>query len=261
MKQRLVALIFVLGMLLPLSSLHAGTILSAFKFAWGSNIGYVNFEETIVDDFVLSGYAWSTNAGWIKLNPAEGGVLNDGSGNLSGSAWGEQLGWIDFENVTINSSTGRFSGTATGDLSGIITFDCGNCDVRTDWSSVTPPPPPTGGGGGTPIPPELPTIELLTIGSEPVPVPSSPTDVTYAEIRSNTPTGDAPYRADPFPDGRIDVLDFNVLMVHWGELTGDANSPSCRDKIFADINCDGHVDIIDFNELMVYWGMHVNAIQ
>lgn len=254
MKQRLVALIFVLGMLLPLSSLHAGTILSAFKFAWGSNIGYVNFEELIVDDNALSGYAWSTNAGWIKFNPVEGGVFNDGSGNLSGSAWGEQLGWIDFENVTINQTNGRFSGTATGDLSGIITFDCGNCDVRTDWRPAAPPTPSTG-GGGSPAP-----IELPTIGSAPVPVPSSPIDVIYSEIRSDTPAGDAPYRADPFPDGFIDVLDFNVLMVRWGELTGDASSLSCRDKIFADINCDGHVDIIDFNELMVYWGKHVNAL-
>ena len=76
-------------------------------------MGYINFENVIVGDSALSGYAWSENAGWIKFNPSQGGVVNDGNGDLSGSAWGEKLGWMDFGNVTINTTTGKFSGTAT----------------------------------------------------------------------------------------------------------------------------------------------------
>lgn len=45
-------------------------------------------------------------------------------------------------------------------------------------------------------------------------------------------------------DGRVDILDFNILMVHWGE-TKNANP--------IDINSDNIVDILDLNLLMVQW--------
>ncbi len=51
-------------------------------------------------------------------------------------------------------------------------------------------------------------------------------------------------RVDANKDGKIDILDFNILMVHWGE-TGTDN--------IADFNSDGIVDILDFNLLMVNW--------
>jgi hypothetical protein len=44
--------------------------------------------------------------------PTNGGVFNDGQGNLSGYAWGEGLGWIDFSNVKIDPNTGEFAGYA-----------------------------------------------------------------------------------------------------------------------------------------------------
>ena len=142
-KQRLAILILLICFLLPKSSVLAGTVLSSYKYAWGSNVGYINFENVIVDNNSLSGYAWSENSGWIKFNPTQGGVLNDGNGHLSGSAWGESLGWINFSGVTISTSTGIFHGSATGDLVGTVNFDCPNyCDVRTDWAS-TPATPPT----------------------------------------------------------------------------------------------------------------------
>ncbi len=151
MKQGQIAGVLFLGLLLPLSSASAGTVLSSHKYAWSNNSGYINFENVVVNDSALSGYAWSTNDGFIKFNPAQGGVFNDGSGNLSGSAWGEGLGWIDFGNVSINPTTGQFSGTATGTLVGTLTFDCGFCDVRTDWPATATPAvvsPSSGGGGG-----------------------------------------------------------------------------------------------------------------
>lgn len=118
--------------------IFAGTVGTEYKYSWSDNIGYVNFENVIVTDTHLSGYAWSKTHGWIKLNPQKGGVANDGAGNLSGSAWGEHLGWIDFDNVSIDISTGKFSGTATGDFIGTLTFDCPTyCNVQTDWRPAT----------------------------------------------------------------------------------------------------------------------------
>jgi hypothetical protein len=45
----------------------------------------------------LSGYAWSTNAGWIKFDPTHGGVtIDSATGRFDGYAWGENVGWIHF---------------------------------------------------------------------------------------------------------------------------------------------------------------------
>ncbi len=133
-----IAIIFVLICLfLPFYSFAStGTIISPYKYAWSNDSGYINFEKVTVSDSSLGGYAWSSIHGWIKFDPAQGGVLNDGTGKLSGYAWGEQLGWINFDNVRIdlsNPSYGKFTGIANGPLIGTLTFDCNNCDVRTDW--------------------------------------------------------------------------------------------------------------------------------
>jgi len=133
MKLKFLLFVFLISFLLPVKSIFAGTILSGYKYAWSNNIGYINFENLIVNDSELSGSAWSKNNGWIKFNPTNGGVSNN-NGDLSGSAWGEGTGWIDFNNVSISTTTGKFSGTATGDIIGTLTFDCPTyCDVRTDW--------------------------------------------------------------------------------------------------------------------------------
>ena len=166
-KQKLTIFLFILGLFLPLASVFAGVVLGTHKYAWSNNVGYINFEDVIVENNALSGYAWSANKGLIKFNPVLGGVFNDGTGNLSGSAWGEQLGWIDFNNVLINSTTGKFSGTATGSLVGIITFDCPNyCDVQTDWRPSTTTFS-SGGGGSLPrvniVPANLSNTDLLNV--------------------------------------------------------------------------------------------------
>ncbi len=163
LRQRLTIIVFIVGLFLPLSYAAAGTVLSAHKYAWSDQVGYINFENVVISDATLSGYAWSANKGFIKFNPALGGVFNDGTGNLSGSAWGEQLGWISFSGVVIDSSTGKFSGTATGTLAGTITFDCPNyCDVQTNWPATTTPSPApattTVTSGGTAIPVNLTPI-------------------------------------------------------------------------------------------------------
>jgi len=47
-------------------------------------------------------------------------------------------------------------------------------------------------------------------------------------------------------DGKIDILDFNLLMVRWG-------IPASTGATQGDFNSDGKVDIFDFNSLMVVW--------
>jgi len=91
-----------------LSSVTDGTIDATYKYAWGENIGWIDFSTTTgnvhVTDSGLSGYALSETVGWIYL----GDISNDGAGNLSGTAWSENAGWIKFNptngGVIINSS-------------------------------------------------------------------------------------------------------------------------------------------------------------
>ena len=61
-----------------------------------------------------------------------------------------------------------------------------------------------------------------------------------AKISSLTPEAQI---MDVNKDSKIDILDFNVLMVNWGASGTNA----------ADFNGDSIVDIFDFNSLMIYW--------
>jgi hypothetical protein len=169
----------------------SGTIDSVNKYAWGENIGWVNFGaahgNVQVGDSALAGYVWSANYGWINLSPSQSGVKNDGNGNLSGSAWGQELGYINFAGVSI-SSTGTFTGIATGNTSGRITFNCANCKVVTSWrassSTATSTPAATGGGvvvssggGGAPAPTApAPATE---------PSPSAPPPLSLQQFAAN----------------------------------------------------------------------------
>lgn len=83
-------------------------------------------------------------------------------------------------------------------------------------TTPTPTPTPSNGGGG---------------GAS---TPSTPT----------SPLSAAAQKVDANKDGKIDVLDFNTLMVNWGST--NANN-------VADFNGDGKVDVFDFNLLMINW--------
>lgn len=119
-----------------LASSTDGTIDLTYKYAWGENIGWVNFKcdncNVHVTDSGLSGYALSENIGWIYLGDI---TNNNGGGTLSGYAWSENAGWIKFNptygGVIINSS-GEFTGSALGENIGWIIFG-GDYKVKTDW--------------------------------------------------------------------------------------------------------------------------------
>lgn len=128
------------------ASMFNGTIDETYRYAWGENVGWVDFGSTTdtvyVTDSALTGSAYGENIGWIILNPSGyGGVTNDAEGNLAGYAWGENVGWIDFSDVTINEN-GEFIGGAYGENIGWITFATTTENkVVTDWrpASVRPP--------------------------------------------------------------------------------------------------------------------------
>lgn len=122
----------------------ATNIDSTNKWAWGTNVGWINFAPThggvtVYSDH-LEGYAWGENIGWIRLGTHTGGgthtyanttkdnygVNRDANGNLSGYAWGTNVGWINFNpsdgGVTIDPATGSFDGYAWGENVGWIHF-------------------------------------------------------------------------------------------------------------------------------------------
>jgi hypothetical protein len=133
----------VLG-LLGVAAVQASNIDPTNKWAWGTNIGWINFRPThagvtVYEDH-LEGYAWAENVGWIRLGSYTGGgsytyanstkddygVNRDPSGNLSGYAWGTNVGWINFNpthgGVNIDPITGSFTGYAWGENVGWISF-------------------------------------------------------------------------------------------------------------------------------------------
>lgn len=117
---------------LALASTSDGTIDPTYKYAWGENVGFIDFGSEIgnvhITDGALSGYAYGENIGWINLSS----VINDGEGNLSGYAWGENVGFIDFSKAKIGED-GIFSGSLYGENIGWIIFGETTNKVVTDW--------------------------------------------------------------------------------------------------------------------------------
>jgi len=89
----------------------------------------------------------------------------------------------------------------------------------------------------------------LTIPA-PTPTTTTPTHSSGSGGGSSTPTtptsplSAAAQKVDANKDNKIDVLDFNSLMVNWGK-TGTGN--------VADFDDNGKVDVFDFNLLMINW--------
>jgi len=202
-----------------------GTIDPAHAYAWGDDVGWVNFGTTggnvTITDSALTGYAWSSNFGWIDLAPTQAGVTNDGNGTLGGYAWNENIGWINFSGVTINNS-GMFAGVATTADEGTINFNCSECIVTTDWrpasvrnGSSTAPVSGGGGGGGSAI--------------------------SSSSIPYSANCGMADFNCD----GRVNLIDLSILLSHYGQSVS-ANSPY-------DLDRSGTIDFPDISILMYYW--------
>jgi hypothetical protein len=125
----------------------AGNISPVDKWAWGTNVGWLNFDPscsgcegvTVYPDH-LEGYAWGENIGWIRMGSHSGGgthtygntsatnygVNRAADGTLSGYAWATNVGWINLDpahgGVTIDPATGSFEGYSWAENVGWIRF-------------------------------------------------------------------------------------------------------------------------------------------
>lgn len=147
--------LFLLAASLILRAEADSSIERANRYAYSSNIGWVDWvadtnNGAVIGDYTCSGYIYSANVGWVDLgngSPASGiyyqnnsatdfGVNNDGLGDLSGYAWGANVGWITFEQTygkpKVNMLTGRLSGYAWSANCGWISLSNAVASVQTD---------------------------------------------------------------------------------------------------------------------------------
>jgi len=141
-------------LLVPLAARTATTIDPGNKYAYGANIGWMDWRGdtnngAVIGEFVCSGYIYSANVGWINLgsgSPINGiqyqnlsasdfGVNNDGLGNLRGYAYGANIGWINFENTgapKVDLLTGKLGGYVWSANCGWISLSNAVAYVQTD---------------------------------------------------------------------------------------------------------------------------------
>lgn len=175
---------------------QASGVNSTNKFAFGENVGWLNFApsnslvEVHLDGTVgyLTGHAWAENIGWIKLGSGMGPYHNTASNNwgvnldvpgskLSGYAWSENTGWISFEgsqhSVRIDLTTGLLSGYAWGENIGWISMSGVAPDYGVELEVVPTAPlivnPPAGvaifGHEGGPFEPNRQIIDLSNVST------------------------------------------------------------------------------------------------
>jgi hypothetical protein len=144
--------------LLLLGSLACGwaatTINLANKYAYGANIGWMDWSGdtangAVIGEYVCSGYIYSASVGWINLGSGAAtsgiyyqnlsaddfGVNQDGLGNLRGYAHGANIGWINFEDTgapRVDLATGQLSGYAWSANCGWISLSNAVAYVQTD---------------------------------------------------------------------------------------------------------------------------------
>lgn len=156
MKTLVLVYIFIAGA--GSSSYAATTINAANRFAYGANLGWMDWRGdvangVVIGAFVCSGSIYAANVGWIHLGdgtPANGiryqnnlgadfGVNHDGTGNLRGFAYGANIGWLTFTN---RDSTGAiYDGPKvdllTGHLSGFVwSPNCGWISLSNQFAHV-----------------------------------------------------------------------------------------------------------------------------
>ena len=146
----------LLGLLLCLAlrTLATTTINANNKFAYGANLGWLDWRGdtnsgAVIGEYVCSGYIYSANVGWIHLgsnapvnkiqyqnnSATDYGVNHDGLGNLRGFAYGANIGWINFENLgaaKVDLVTGKLSGSVYSANCGWISLSNAFAFVQTD---------------------------------------------------------------------------------------------------------------------------------
>jgi hypothetical protein len=149
--------LFILSLIsigLVAESQAASTINAANKYAYGANVGWLDFRGdtnngVVIGEYVCSGNIYAANVGWINLgggvpvnniqyqnNAANDyGVNHDGAGNLRGYAYGANIGWINFETTgapRVDLKTGKLSGSVYSANVGWISLSNAVAYVQTD---------------------------------------------------------------------------------------------------------------------------------
>jgi hypothetical protein len=137
---------------------HAATTIdSVNRYAYGANLGWMDWyadgaNGAVIGAYACSGYIYSANVGWINLgngSPTNGiyyqnlstndfGVNQNGQGSLRGYAYGANIGWINFEHTgepSINMITGQMSGYVWSANCGWISLSNAVAYVQTDTIS------------------------------------------------------------------------------------------------------------------------------
>lgn len=194
------------------------TALSANTVASGAltNLGDVTINGSVQWGIPNVGLEFSQP---ITVNIFVGTALNGQTLNIQRSITGGS-GW---------TSDGIVAPATSLVVNGMITFQATKASF---YAATTPNPAPApapapvssggGGGGGAP----------------------AANGGIIAQVQNVSATSNISQKIDSNKDNKIDILDFNNLMVNWGS-TQSNNS--------ADFNGDAKVDILDFNLLMVYW--------
>ena len=157
----------VSGLLFLAPSARAqSTINSANRYAYGANVGWLDWRAdaangVVVGDYVCLRYLYAANLGWVSLGsglPANGvryqndsatnyGVNKDELGNLRGYAYSANVGWIHFEDQgapKVDLATGKLSGFIYGANVGWISLSNALAVVQTD--AIAPGPDTDGDG-------------------------------------------------------------------------------------------------------------------
>jgi hypothetical protein len=135
----------------PLCLPAATTIEATNRYAYGANVGWLDWRGdttngAVIGEYVCSGNVYSANVGWISLGngtPANGiqyqnsvsndcGVNHDGLGNLRGYAYSANVGWIQFESngaPRVDLTTGKLSGS-------IYSANCGWISLSNSFAQV-----------------------------------------------------------------------------------------------------------------------------
>jgi hypothetical protein len=139
----------------PLALVHVATTIDAANpYAYGANLGWMNWRGdvangAVIGEYVCAGYVWAADVGWLSLgsgSPANGiqyqngsasdyGVNRDDLGNLRGYAWGANIGWVNFEGTgapKVDLVTGRSIGYAWSANCGWISLSNAVAFVQTD---------------------------------------------------------------------------------------------------------------------------------
>jgi hypothetical protein len=128
------------------------------RFAYGANLGWIDWRGDVADGavigaFVCSGRIYSANVGWMDLGdgtPANGvryqnnlgtdfGINHDGVGNLHGYAYSANTGWLTFTNRAASGAVydGPKVDLLTGRLSGFIwSANCGWISLSNAFAFV-----------------------------------------------------------------------------------------------------------------------------